>query len=254
MAPSAAEISVYWQPHCSSCAYVKQYLSRRGVAYRSVNVLAEPGAVEEMRALGARSVPIVARAGAFVYAQSIDDVAAFLGLEEVRERPADDELAARIDVILAAAAGTVRQLPDEALDELMPNRPRSYRVLAHHAFRVVESFLDSTAGARLTYEGLTAPPPPSLHGSADIARYGGDVRGRFNGWWKETTAAGRPAEIDTYYGVRPFSEVLHRTASHAGQHARQLVALLKGLDIVPEHVLPPAVFAGLLVAEQALDR
>ena len=253
MVASAREISVYWQPHCSSCAYVKQYLSRRGIEYRSVNVLAEPGAAEEMRALGARSVPIVARDGTFVYAQSIDDVAAFLGLDERGDRPGDDELAARIDAILKATAGTVGQVPDEALDNLMPNRPRSYRVLAHHAFRVVESFLDSIAGTRLTYEGLTAPPPPSLRSSADIVGYGGEVRRRFNDWWRESAATGRPAEIDTYYGVRPFSEVLLRTASHAGQHARQLVELLEGLDIVPAHALPPATFAGLLIAEQALD-
>ena len=254
MTSSVPEISVYWQPHCSSCAYVKQYLSRCGIEYRSVNVLAEPDAAQEMRALGAKSVPIVARNGAFVYAQSIGDVAAFVGLDKPDRQPGDDELAARIDAILEAAAGTVRQVPDDALDNLMPNRPRTYRVLAHHAFRVVECFLDSVAGARLTYEELTAPPPRSLRGSADIARYGGEVRQRFNDWWEESGAVGRPAEIETYYGVRPFSEVLLRTTSHAGQHARQLVELIEGLEIVPAYRLPPATFAGLLVAEQALDR
>ncbi len=254
MAGSAPEVSVYWQPHCSSCAYVKEYLSRHGVDYRSVNVLAEASAAEELRSLGAKSVPVVARGGAFVYAQSIDDVAAFVGLDDRSERLSDDELAARIDAILDAAEGSVGQVPDEALDTLMPNRPRSYRTLAHHAFRVVESFLESVDGERLTYESLIAPPPPSLQSSGDIARYGGDVRRRFNDWWERSATGGRPAEIDTYYGAKPFSEVLLRTASHAGQHARQLVELLEGLDIVAEHALPQTAFKGLLVAEAALDR
>jgi glutaredoxin len=36
---SLQRLRVYWQPHCSSCAFVKQYLTRNGIDYESINVL-----------------------------------------------------------------------------------------------------------------------------------------------------------------------------------------------------------------------
>ena len=41
----------------------------------------------------------------------------------------------------------------------VPNRPRSYRVLGHHIFRIPETFLEVADGATLAYEKLTSLPP-----------------------------------------------------------------------------------------------
>ena len=56
---------------------MKEFLSVRGIAFESVNVL-EDGGMDKLRALGARSIPIVARDGKFVFAQVIKDVVDFL--------------------------------------------------------------------------------------------------------------------------------------------------------------------------------
>ncbi|MBM3513275.1 MAG: glutaredoxin, partial [Alphaproteobacteria bacterium] len=37
-------IAVYWQPGCTSCLRVRQFLNDHGVAFDSFNVLADPEA------------------------------------------------------------------------------------------------------------------------------------------------------------------------------------------------------------------
>jgi glutaredoxin len=63
------QVKVYWQPWCTSCLRVREFLEKRGIAFDSVNVLEREGAMEELRGLGARSVPVVARGGEFVFAR-----------------------------------------------------------------------------------------------------------------------------------------------------------------------------------------
>jgi glutaredoxin/uncharacterized damage-inducible protein DinB len=247
------QFRVYWQPHCSSCAFVKQYLTRHGIPFESINVLEHKGAYDDMARIGAKSVPIVARGDRFVYAQSIADVARFVGIDGAVVDISPQALVDRIDTILAAAARYVRQLPDAALGRELPGRGRSYRVLAHHVFGVVEAFLDAVERETLTYESLTREPPPALASATAIAAYGDDVRKRTRDWWQSWPHKRGEMTMKTYYGDKPMREVLLRTASHAGQHSRQLAEVLTRMGIAPDRPAPDTVYDGLLIAEQALD-
>ena len=62
MTQSSAEASVikaYWQPGCTSCLRMKEFLGKHGVPFVSVNVLEDKNAFAELETLGIRSVPIV---------------------------------------------------------------------------------------------------------------------------------------------------------------------------------------------------
>jgi len=59
----------------------------------------------------------------------------------------------------------------------------TYRVLAHHIFRIAETHLDVAGGASLTDESLTAAPPNAMQTTADIVEYGKAVRQRLLAWW-----------------------------------------------------------------------
>jgi len=67
-------VKVFWQPGCTSCLRTKEFLTKSGVDYESINVHGNTAGMEELRKLGARSVPVVARGGKFVFAQSLADV------------------------------------------------------------------------------------------------------------------------------------------------------------------------------------
>src|SRR6185312_8055030 len=70
---------VFWQPGCSSCVKVKEFLTHLGVPFESVNVLTHPNAMEDLQTLGAQSIPIVSRGNQFVFGQSLAQVAEFIG-------------------------------------------------------------------------------------------------------------------------------------------------------------------------------
>src|SRR6266702_8780771 len=55
---AAERVSVFWQPGCTSCLRTKEFLTKSGVDYESINVHGNPTGMEELRKLGARSVPI----------------------------------------------------------------------------------------------------------------------------------------------------------------------------------------------------
>ncbi|HEY9532300.1 MAG TPA: NrdH-redoxin, partial [Burkholderiales bacterium] len=140
--------------------------------------------MDELRRLGARSVPVVSRGDRFVFAQLIGDVVQFLGLD-VDTRPAlpPAELVRRLDRVLAAAQRYTRQMRPQAMERQLPNRPRSYRVLLHHVFQIPAAFVDAMEGGTLSYENMVAEPPEDMRTPAAIVEFGGQVRRRVGAWW-----------------------------------------------------------------------
>jgi len=209
-------------------------------------VLEDAAGLAELRRLGARSVPVLSRGDEFVFAQNIGHVVRFLGLNEA-SGPAlsPAELVARLDRFLDAALRLIPQMPDRLLETEVPNRPRSYRVLAHHMCRIPETFLEVAGGDALVYEKLTARPPEDMRTTADIVAYGADVRARLNAWWDGKSDRSGRETVQTYYGPQSLHEYLERTTWHVGQHVRQWMMLLGKAGIEPDRPLGQADFAGL---------
>lgn len=208
-----------------------------------------------MRALGARSVPVVARDGRFVYAQVISEVIEFLGLGEAGGPVlAPAALAERADVVFGTAARLARQLPDSALENVLPNRPRSWRVLAHHVFQIPVAFLEmEEKGTRLEYEVMTAAPPDDMLTSASIADFGEAVRERFARWWARVAGEAFAQPVETYFGGTSRHEMLERTVWHSAQHVRQLAALLESIGIDPDRPLGAAEIRDLPLTDRIWD-
>lgn len=78
---TSERVKVFWQPGCTSCLRTKEFLTRQGVDYESINVQGNSAGMEQLRSLGARSVPVVSRGERFVYAQTLTDVVKFLDLQ-----------------------------------------------------------------------------------------------------------------------------------------------------------------------------
>ncbi len=255
MLATADRVRVFWQPGCTSCLRTKEFLARNGVEFESINVHGNEAGMEELRKLGARSVPIVARGGKFVFAQTIGDVIKFLGLDvRQQERLSPEALMAKMDLALTAAARYVRQIPAAELDKPFRNRNRPIRALAYHVFRIVEGFLESMHdGCLLTYERIMTDAPPSVQTGEDIARYGEDVLARARQWWAACPDRSCQSPMETYFGTHPVHVVLERAVWHPAQHVRQLMLILETLGIQPDRPLSAADLAGLPLPEKAWD-
>ncbi len=252
---TSERVRVFWQPGCTSCLRTKEFLSGHGVDYESINVHGNPVGMDELRKLGARSVPIVARGDQFVFAQSLADVVRFLDLKvKLHETLSPEALVGKIDLVLTAAMRYVRQIPPEQLDQPFRNRARQIRILCHHVFRIPEAFVEAAEARReLTYELIMEEPSPAIRTGEDLAAYGAGVLRRVKAWWATCPDKTGQAPFDTYFGRRPMQEVLERTAWHSAQHARQLMLILDTLKIEPDGRLTAGDLAGLPLPEKAWD-
>ncbi len=217
-------------------------------------MLEDPAGLDELRRLGARSVPVLSRGDDYVFAQNIGHVVKFLGLNEATGPVlSPDQLIARLDGFLDAAIRMIPQMPDAKLATEVPNRPRSYRVLGHHIFRIAETFLEVGNGAALVYERLTVRPPEAMQSTADMVAYGADVRQRLTAWWAAKPDKSGRDPVQTYYGPQLLHEYLERSTWHVGQHVRQWVMLLGMAGIAPDRPPGDADFANLPMPSQVWD-
>ena len=248
----ADDFRVYWQPGCSSCLRAKEFLAARGIAYESINVRATPEAMEELASLGAQSVPVVARGGRFVFAQDLGDLARFVGVTLDREPLPPAELVQRLDLILAATRRYLGQFPAADLAVGLPGRERTILDLGYHIFVIPVAFLDAAGGAKLTFDYFERTPGPDMRSAARVSAYGQSVRAALQDWWRSADAQ-HLGTLETYYGSHATERVLERTAWHAAQHARQLMALLEQRGIAPDGPLGDAELDGLPLPEGVYD-
>ena len=103
----------------------------------------------------------------------------FLGLAaDTGPQLSPAELAGRYRHVLTTAIRLTRQMPDARLSNMLPNRPRTWRVLMHHLFQIPNAFLDmDESGTPMRYEDMVAAPPNDMQSSDEIAAFGEQVRG-----------------------------------------------------------------------------
>ncbi|MBT6442755.1 MAG: NrdH-redoxin [Alphaproteobacteria bacterium] len=247
-----AEYRVFWQPGCSSCLRAKEFLTKNGIAFQSINVRVETEAMDELARWGVRSIPVVARGDAFVLGQDLDELAAFVGITLDRVHLAPAELVARINALLLTAGRHVVQLPQEDLATPLPGRDRTLLDLAFHVGMIPWAFLVAARGETLVFEFFDRRAPADKQTPNAVRGFLDGVRDDVATWW---AASGdqMPETVSTYYGEQPTKNVLERTAWHAAQHCRQLQAVLEQRGIAPDGPLGDAELAGLPLPDEIYD-
>lgn len=239
-----AEISIYWIPGCSSCAKVKEFVAEHGVEFESVNVLDHPEAMEEVTAAGLRGVPAIRSGTKFAYAQSLDEVAKFLGVAHKHTLLPRDVLLRRWDEILELAKRIVANFDSDILQRrVIPQRERTIHELGVHTFQVAESFLrqveDDTIDARAIY----LDPRIDIATKNELTSYVEAIHSAYcDGFLRGTTFLA-PTHLNTHYGLHPFDQVLERGVWHTAQHARQLDFIAAGMGA--ELQIPDELYSGL---------
>ena len=222
-----------------------------------VDVLNDPGGREKLLALGVRNVPVVAKGENYVFGQNLEDVAEFIGLQGTGHKPLPpDQLIKKWVLVLRALQRYVRQMPTERINEnVIENRQRSIRLLAHHAFRIAEAYLETVIdGKEYAVQHANVPPKDGTHLTGkEIADYGEGVIERLQKWWDQVPDKSLSIKIKTYYGMQPMAMVFERSTWHSAQHARQLIHVLERFGIEPDGRLTPQDLAGLPLPERLFE-
>jgi hypothetical protein len=217
-----------------------------------VNVLEDPDGMAELQRLGVRSVPVLSRGDKFIFGQSTKQIVEFLGLNE-KSGPelSPAELAQRVDKYMGAALELIPLMPYDRLDTFVPGRPRSYRTLAFHLFRVVDAFVGANEGTTLV-QAMFREEPAADATTADLVAYGTKVRQRFGDWWAKGDADPTKS-LETYYGPQSLHELMERTTWHSGQHVRQYMMLLEKEGVTHPAPLVAADFTKLPFPQNVWD-
>ena len=251
-----ALLTAYWQPGCTSCLRMKEFLMRHGVPFVSVNVRDDPTARDALAALGTRSVPVIARGADWANGQVLSEVARIAGIELARPHllpPA--ELYQRLTAVQCAAQRLFAQIPETHVQKMLPGRPRSYADLSFHIFHIAELFIAHMALARPLADGdYDRKPPPLWSRKGPVLAYGRDVQTQLHTWWEEQ---GKRADFTSaarvYYGAQTNHDFFERTTWHSGQHVRQLTLVVEKLGLTPNKPLGPEVWQGLPMPTKIWD-
>jgi glutaredoxin len=242
-------LRLFWQPGCSSCQRVKEYLTGAGLAFESVNVREQPSAIADLQRLGARSVPVVSHGDRFVYAQSLADVASFLGLLALPAPLPITAMLPRISRFLEIARREAAALPAALLELHWPGREdRALADLAWHVPMIAEATLQALRGGVLDYAWFERRPAANQRNPAALAAQADATAAHWQALLN-THAGTLPATVATYYGEQPLAAVLERTAWHMAQHLRQLQGWLVSQHCTPVAPLQPADLADLPLPE-----
>jgi glutaredoxin len=239
------EVKVFWAPGCSSCVRVKEFLADKDVTYTSVNVAADAGAMKFLATLGVRTIPVVVRGTDYVFAQSLDDVAKFVGVGHSAERLPPEELVERWMTILDVATDTIARLPEARLDTKPAARPRTIRDIAHHIFQVPDAFLQTVIDGIEDWSVVTtecAPPGTDLPA---ILAYAETQKKRLQDWWSNLEDRSCTRELKMFYGVHSMHVFLERSVWHSAQHTRQIVSWAESEGIALGKPLTSEILAGL---------
>jgi len=206
----------------------------------------------QLQKLGLRTVPVLSRGDKYIFGQNTQQIIDFVGLnEDGGPQLSVDELNARLDRFMSAALELFPLMPYDRLGTHVPGRPRSYRTLAFHLFRVVDAFVGTNEGVTLLKEMFAEEPAADAPTSALVA-YGEKVRQRYRDWWAKND---HPAskKLETYYGPQSLHELLERTTWHCGQHVRQYMMLLEKEGQKHHTPLVAADFAKLPMPQNVWD-
>jgi len=197
---------------------------------------------------------VIARGEQYVFGQNLEDVAEFVGLQGTGHTPLPPEqLIGKWVNVLRTAQRLIRQLPDERLNELViPNRPRSIRLMSHHVFRIGEAFLETAVDGveYATQLANVAPKDGTFTTGEEIARYGDTVIARLENWWNGLADRSCQQKVKTFFGMQPIHMLYERSTWHSAQHTRQLAAVLERFGIAPNGPLTAADLAGLPLPER----
>jgi hypothetical protein len=208
-----------------------------------VNVDEVKGSLEELAAAGVPRVPALIAEGGIAQGWNPPAYAALLGVPyRSAEKMSPKELAERLDLILEVTERLMAELPRRALEYRAPERDRCMRDLGYHVFRLSLAFVDAMDLDQFPQDWLNSNAPPEMVEGPDVARYGALVRARIGGWFDGAGQEEFARTVAVYYGPQSAHELLERTTWHAGQHLRQLYAVMGDLGIRPTRPLPEGIF------------
>ena len=213
-----------------------------GVEFENRDIENHPGALEELRALGVRTVPLTVIGDQRILGFRPNDLSEALRLGVAADPRDPSETLPLIGRIIGAVHRAVGQMPDDKLDFKAPDRDRPMREFAYHIFRNIQRVMHAIDTGVFPMEDQAKQDLPgrSYESFQEIARFGDGVMEEYRAWVpnQEVDALKAPPAP----GLRSGAEQLDLIAGHSTQHLRQLYYVLQDFGITLEDQMQDSEF------------
>lgn len=250
------ELKAYWAPGCTSCLRMKEFLKKHNVKFTSINIVEDPQGLADLEKFGIKHVPIAMRGKDWADGQVLADVARVAGIAYAGTKILPpDVLYERASTFLTTALNLIDQIPSSQFKAKLPNSPRSFDELTVHIFQIAHAYVECMEKNR-RLEGNDYLPlvPPFADTQKALRDYCEGLKHRFDLWWQRAGArTDYTTDADVNYGKQTVHEFLERTTWHAGQHTRQLQAVVESLGLIPNTLITEETLADLPMPANIYD-
>jgi hypothetical protein len=214
------------------------------VKFDGFDVEAQPERRRDLERFGIPRVPATIVGDRAVHGWNPQALAELVGVVYVEgRRLSPDELARKLDMVLAATQRVIRQVPREHLGMKAPGRDRTVHQLGFHVFRLSAAFVDTREQGHMPEGWFEEKAPGAMADGEAVARYGSTVRHRLTAY--QAQPGWCDGSVSTYYGPQTTHEFMERTTWHAAQHLRQIYWFLDRMGIPADTPLTDADLEGL---------
>ncbi|MGE0118105.1 MAG: glutaredoxin family protein [Dongiaceae bacterium] len=273
-APVDEKVRVFRAPTCSNCMRVVGHLRARGVEFEDINLMTNPSALKELEEIGVKCIPVVVKGKRYAAGQDLDKIDELLGIKKTNTVLPIEEVVERIIALIKAWARFARQLPPstyrnvtpgmEGIDAFyMPNGDKFtlsdgrvyvphgtyYGLVGHvlrHARRVRALITDPASPVFTTprvFADFGEPlPEVELH---ELLADGEAIIQCIERWWSNASRKDVEVIVNTFHGPRTVHQLLLGETYCLAQHTRQLMTLLRQLDIEPDVPIGESEYSGL---------
>ena len=216
---------------------MEEFLSSNGVQYVHHDLATDQAAVQQLRELGIKSVPVTI----------IDDDEVIIGYYPKKLVPAlkldvkvdlagkTEWMAGKYGIVLNAAMRAARQVTQEQLDEQVPWRPASLRDTIMHVLSFPELAWLSHKTGSMSADDMEASNQrlQDLNTPNEICAYGEEVLRNITDFLDSGDAAAFDRVVPAHYGGEvTVVELLNIILSHSTHHLKQVYHHLdKGLGL-----------------------
>lgn len=261
---------------------MKDYLRTRGVEFDAINLQSNPEGYEELKGRNIRTLPAISVGDRFINVEAFStkyrELDALLGLgEAAKALIPGPELVDRAILLLTAAMRYARQLPRDRYDDKIPGmkgeplrlndgtvvrQPDGTPYVPHDTniglvrhiighgkkFEVIAKAPGAEGYDRIEKLAPLGEPDARTDLPEMIAQTDQIVL-EIRQWWDETRGHDLDCEVNAVFGKNSLHEVLQGMTYGLAQHSRQLIHVLRAMDIEPIKPLTDAAYEGLNLPE-----
>ena len=234
-------VKIYTRHGWFSCARMKEFLSENGIPIENRDCTNDPVAQKELRDLGIKALPVAVRGSKIVVGFDEKKLIETFEIKKELRKPLNANAILNLtSKVFVATKRAINQIPEEKLDWISPDRPRSLRQLTWHIFERFELCIEAYTSENYTEDMVRRYEKEANNYKTNraICLYGGKVEDKLKKFINKNEQ-NIDKEIDSYMGRITIQKLLEMALGHGVQHLRHTYYYFEILNIIPDSPLKP---------------